>query len=68
MKRVSVNFQLSNTDNQKNTFLILGEGPTDGINGSTGAAEKTPCILSLYYSGNESYLYVNKTDLQISGT
>ena len=30
----------SHTDNQKNNFLTLGEGPTDGINDSTGAAEK----------------------------
>ena len=30
----------SNTDNQKNSFLLLGEGPTQGINDSTGAAEK----------------------------
>ena len=25
---------------KKNFFLVLGEGPTDGINISTGAAEK----------------------------
>ena len=30
----------SHTDNQKNNFSVLGEGPTDGINVSTGAAEK----------------------------
>ena len=30
----------SNTDNQKNSFLLLGEGPTQGINDSTGPAEK----------------------------
>ena len=26
--------------NKKNDFSVLGEGPTDGINDSTGAAEK----------------------------
>ena len=31
---------LSHTDNQKNNFLVLGEGPTPGINDSTGATEK----------------------------
>ena len=25
---------------KKNNFLVLGEGPTDGIYGSTGEAEK----------------------------
>ena len=30
----------SYTDNQKNGFLVLGEGPTEGINDSVGAAEK----------------------------
>ena len=30
----------SYTDSPKNNFLVLGEGPTIGINGSTGAAEK----------------------------
>ena len=31
---------LSHTDNGKNNFLVLGEDPTQGINDSTGAAEK----------------------------
>ena len=30
----------SYTYNKKNNFLILGEGPTDGINDSIDAAEK----------------------------
>ena len=30
----------SDTDNLKNNFLVLGEGPTDSIYASTGAAEK----------------------------
>ena len=35
------NSSSSHTDNQKNGFLILGDGPTFGINGSFGASEKT---------------------------
>ena len=59
----------SNTDNQKKNFSVLGEGPTDIINVSTGAAEKnsinfsqanTDFCLGLRYNGDESYLYVNK--------
>ena len=34
------NSSSSHTDNRKNNFLVLSEGPTDGINDSTGAAEK----------------------------
>ena len=38
------NSSSSHTHNRKNNFLVLGEGPTDGINGgiddSTDAAEK----------------------------
>ena len=30
----------SHTDNQKNNFLVLGEGPADSINDSTCASEK----------------------------
>ena len=58
---------------EKITILVLGEGPTDGINDRIGAAEKefsinfskpkTELCLCLHYSGDESYLYVNKTDI-----
>ena len=34
------NSSSSHTDNRKNNFLVLGEGPTQGINDSTGSAEK----------------------------
>ena len=34
------NSSSSHTDNRKNNFLELGEGPTQGINNSTGSAEK----------------------------
>ena len=40
----------SNTDDQKNNFLLLGEGPTEGINDSTGVAEKN-LILTLVKQG-----------------
>ena len=59
----------SNTDNRKNDFLFLGEGPTFGINGNFGPSEKTFSInfsktntkfcLSLHYNGDNSYLFVN---------
>ena len=34
------NCSSSHNDNQKNNFLVLGEGLTQGINDSTMAAEK----------------------------
>ena len=49
----------------------MGEGPNQDINDSTGSAEKnsinfsktnTKFWLSLHYNGDESYLYVNKTE------
>ena len=53
----------------KNNFLILGEGPNCGINGSFGSPEKkfsinftkanTKFCLSLHYSVDNSYLFVN---------
>ena len=65
------NSSLSRTYNRKNNFLVLGEGLTQGVNGSTDAAEKNISInfskanakfcLSLYYNADESYLNVNKT-------
>ena len=52
----------SHTDNRKNNFLVLGEGPSQGINDSTGSAEKkisinfskanTKYCLSLHYNGD----------------
>ena len=35
---------LSHNDNRKNNFLVLVEGPTDGMNDSTGPAEIIFCI------------------------
>ena len=61
------------TDNGKNNFLVFGEGPTQGINDSAGAAEKkigidfskanTKSCLRLHYNGDESDLHVNKTEI-----
>ena len=34
------NTSSSHIDNPKNDFFVLGEGLTQGINGSVGAAEK----------------------------
>ena len=34
------NTHSSDTDHQKQKYLVLGEGPIDGINDSTGAPEK----------------------------
>ena len=54
------------TDNRKNNFLVMGERPTDDINGNVGTAEREIGInfakadFSLYYNSDESYLYMNK--------
>ena len=37
----------SHAENRKNSFLVLGVGPTFGINGSFGSAEKKSLILIL---------------------
>ena len=34
------NSSSSHADNRKNNFLVLGAGPTSGINGSFGSPEK----------------------------
>ena len=56
-----------------NNFLVLGEGPTNDINGSIGAIEKkfsinfsetrTKFFLSLLDSGSNSYLFVNGKEI-----
>ena len=55
-------------DNKKKDILILGEGPTQGVDGTTLTAEKKYSInftennkkfcLSLHYNGANSYLFV----------
>ena len=53
-------------------FLIFGEGPTQGLDGTTLTAEKLYSInftrnkkfcLSLHYNGANSYLFVNCTEI-----
>ena len=67
------NSSSSHTDNQKNDFLALGERPTYGIYRSFGAPRKKFSInlskakakfcLSLYYNGDNSYLFVNGKEI-----
>ena len=55
--------------------MLIIQKVKKGINSSVGTAEKkysinfskpnTKFCLSLHYNGDEKYLYVNKTDLQI---
>ena len=57
------------SDNHKNKFLILGKGPTFGINEKFGTPEKmfsikfsksrTKFCLSLHRNTDNSYLFVN---------
>ena len=35
----------SHVDNQKNYFLVLDDGPLDGINNSTSGAEETLLLI-----------------------
>ena len=59
-------------DNRKKDILILGKGPTQGLE-STLNAEKlysinftmknTKFCLSLHYNGSNSYLFVNGTEI-----
>ena len=51
-------------NNKEKDILILGEGPTQGLDDTTLTAEKKYSIrkklcLSLYYNGVNSYLFVN---------
>ena len=63
-------------EKSKKKKIVIGEGRTDGINGgineNTVAAKKndinfskvkTKCSSSLHYNGDESYMYVNKTEI-----
>ena len=55
------------TNNTKNNFLMLSEGPTDDINGSVGASKQrfsinfskkiTKMYLKWHYNGDNSYLF-----------
>ena len=60
-------------DNKKKDILILGKGPTDGLDDTTLTAEKEYSInfteqqkkfcLSLYYNGVNSYIFVNGVEI-----
>ena len=60
-------------DNKRKDILVLGKGLTQGLNGTTLAAEKMYSInftennkkfcLSLHYKGENSYLFVNGTEI-----
>ena len=60
------------SDKRKNNFLILGGGSTYGINGSFVSPKKNVSInftkantkpLSLHYSADNSYLFVNGKEI-----
>ena len=67
------NISSSHSDNRKNNFLILGEGPTYDIHGSFGSPEKkfninftkasTKLCLSLHYNADNSHLFVNGKEI-----
>ena len=60
-------------DYKKKDILILGKGPTQGLDGATLTAEKLYSInftennkkncLSLHYNGTNSYSFVNGTEI-----
>ena len=69
-----VNFSSSSHSiNHKNNFLVLGEGPAFGINGSVSSPEKkssvnfseanTKFCLSLHCNGDNSYLFVDGIEI-----
>ena len=60
------------TDNRKKDILILGKGPTEGLEHTLSAEkmysinftkENTKFCLSLHYNGANSYLFVNGTEI-----
>ena len=67
------NSSSSHADNHKNNFLVVGEGPTFGINGRFGTPRKnfsinfskanTKCCLNLHYNADNSYLFVNGKEI-----
>ena len=60
-------------DEKKKDILILGEGPTQGLDNTTLTAEKKYSVnftehnkmifLSLHYNGANSYLFVNGVEI-----
>ena len=67
------NSLLSHSDNLKSVFLVLGEGPTDNINGSIGATEQKfkmkKLRLSLHYNSDKvkaTYFFVVRAIIRIT--
>ena len=58
------NSSSSHSDNRKNNFSVLSEGPIDDINGRIGAAEKkfgiNFSIAKMYYKHDNNYLFNGK--------
>ena len=59
-------------DNKKKDILVLGKGPTQGLEHTLTAEEmysinftvtKNKFCLSLHYNGTNSYLFVNSTEI-----
>ena len=48
----------SHSDNRNNNFLILGEGPTYGINGSFGPPKKSLVLILLKQTQNFVWVYI----------
>ena len=66
------NSSSSHVDNCKNNFLVLGEGPTDDINGTIGTAQKKTGInfskkkeKILLYNDDNSYFFVNRKKVYV---
>ena len=61
------NSSSSHSEDGKNNFLVLGQGPTYGVNWSFASPEKNLNInstkaklcLSLHYNADDIYLFVN---------
>ena len=60
----------SKIDNRKKDILILGKGPTQGLESTLNAEKLYPinfskkyCSLSLHYNGENSYLFVNGKEI-----
>ena len=65
-----INSSSTHSDNRKNTFSILGEGPTFGINEKFGSPEKKFSInftkeisIKLHYNADNSYLFVEGKEI-----
>ena len=51
-------YHLTLTNNRKSNFLVLGKGPTQGINDSTGSAEKKLVLTLVKQIQKFAYVYI----------